>query len=113
MAPSCNDDTGCGRSRTDGQAAAGPPAVRTHDVAGPSLVPAVVRARWYAYLALSVTGFATGGAPAWALAGVVLACVATPLALAASHGSAGLRELFLISRAPLIGRRNTEPKEST
>jgi hypothetical protein len=48
---------------------------------------------------LSVTGFATGGAPAWALAGLALACVATPLALAANYGSAGLRQLFFISRA--------------
>jgi hypothetical protein len=46
-----------------------------------------------------VTGFATGGAPAWALAGLALACVAPPLALAANHGRAGLRELFFITRA--------------
>lgn len=99
MALSCNDDTSCGRSRADRQAAAAPPAVRTHDVAGPSLVSPVVRVRWYAYLALLVIGFATGGASAWALAGVALACVATPLALATYHGSAGLRQLFFVSRA--------------
>jgi hypothetical protein len=99
MAPSCNDNTSCGRSNADGQAAAAPTAVRTHDLAPPPLVPAVVRARWYAYLALSVTGFATGRAPAWALACVVLACVATPLALAANHGRAGLRELLFIRHA--------------
>lgn len=112
MAASCND-TSRSRLRPDEQAAAGPPAVRTRDVAGPSLVPAVVRARWYACLVLLVTGFASGGAPAWALVGVVVACVATPLALAASHGSAGLRELFFISRAPGTRRPNTERKEST
>jgi hypothetical protein len=113
MALSCNNDTSRGRSRPNGRAAAGAPVGRTHDVAGASLVPLRVRARWYAYLALSVAGVATGGAPAWALAGVVLACVATPLALVARHGAAGLRELFFIRCAPVIRRPNTELKELT
>jgi hypothetical protein len=113
MRPSCRDDTGCGRLRARLQTVAGPPAARTPDVAGPSLVPTRVRARWYGYLALTVTGFATGGAPAWALAGAALACVATPLALAATYGSTGLRHLFLISRAPVTRRPNTEPEDMT
>ena len=78
-----------------------------------SLVPPRVRVKWFGYLALIGTGLATRGVPAWALAGVALACLATPVALAANYGSAGLRELFLINRAPLIRRRNTEVKELT
>ena len=111
MRPSRHDDTRCGRSRAGGQTMAGPPAVQTHDLAGPSLVSARVRLRWCGYLALIGSGIATGGVPAWVLAGVALACVATPLALATNHGSAGLRALLLFSRAPVLRRPNTEPKE--
>ncbi len=80
-------------------------------VASQSLVSARVRAKWYGYLTLTGTGFATGAAPAWALAGATLACVATPLALVAHYGRAGLRELFLFSRASVTRRPDTEPKE--
>ena len=111
MRPSHQYDTRFGRFRAGRQTVAGPPGRRSHDGAGSPLVSARVRLRWCGYLALTGTGMATGGVPAWALAGVALACLATPLALAANHGSAGLCELFLISRAPASRRPNTELKE--
>jgi hypothetical protein len=58
-------------------------------------------------------GVATGGVPAWALAGVALACAATPMALFARHGAAGPRELFLVGRTPVSRRPDTDLKELT
>ena len=84
-------------------------------VAGAARVPRRIRATWYGCVVLTAGGIAIDTAPLWSVAAVAFACVAIPLALAASHGTRVLLELLIV-RPPVVIRRTnhtTTAKELT